>query len=385
VRIALVTSHFPPSIGGLEKHVVELGRAMAERGHAVDVLVPGAATRVEPGSDHAGVVVRRFRTIVGGPRHPIAPGLWRHLRHEAAIYDVVHAHNYHALPALATAACGARALVFTPHYHGTGHSASSRLLHALYRPAGQTLFAHAQAVICVSRAEASLVSEHFPECASRITIIHNGLRVQELQAAQPLALQGPMILTVGRLERYKNVQRILEALRHLPPDWRLCVIGYGPDRPRLQRRAHLLQVAARVSWLDPVDDDHLRRWLRTATVYASMSAHEAFGLAVAEAIAAGTAVVASDIPPHRELIELLHPRQFSLVAQDGSATAVAKAIARMRGPAQPPLSARRCLSWERMAEATLGVYERVLEPGRALKMAPPRSATGIGVVSRTAR
>jgi glycosyltransferase involved in cell wall biosynthesis len=57
----------------------------------------------------------------------------------------------------------------------------------------------------------------------------------------------------------------------------------------------------RVTFLGQASDVDLRRWFRTATVYVSMSGHEAFGITLFEALAAGAGIVASDIPAHREV------------------------------------------------------------------------------------
>jgi hypothetical protein len=118
------------------------------------------------------------------------------------------------------------------------------MLHTVYRPAGRSILARSSVVICVSRAEASLVAADFPECASRISVIHNGIELQALAAAEPLAVEGRLILAAGWLERYKNVELILAAMRLLPAEWCLRVIGRGPDRSRLEQRSRALQAAA---------------------------------------------------------------------------------------------------------------------------------------------
>jgi glycosyltransferase involved in cell wall biosynthesis len=377
VRVALVTSHFPPWTGGLERHVANLARRLSSRGIEVEVLVPAPASAVEDLSESPRVLVRRFGSGVGGQRHALAPGLWRHLRRAAARYDLIHAHNYHALPALAAACSPARPLVLTPHYHGSGHSPISRMLHAVYRPAGRSILARASEVICVSRAEASLVAADFPECASRISVIHNGIDFDALAAAEPLAVEGRLILAAGRLERYKNVELILEAMPLLPAEWHLRVIGRGPDRSRLEQRSRALRLTERVAWSDPVGEDALWRWLKSASVCVSMSAHEAFGLGVAEAISAGAGVVASDIPAHREVARLLGPERATLVARESSPAALAAAIMQSGRALGPPPAPER-LSWERMATRTLRVYERVLEAGARREGMPGLKSATVG-------
>jgi glycosyltransferase involved in cell wall biosynthesis len=386
-RIAIVTSHFPPSVGGLERHVFKLAEAMAKRGVEVDVIVPGALTARETGP-YPGVLIRRFANIGGTARYSLSPGLWNYLRGAGRTYDLIHAHNYHALPILAAACSRAPRLVISPHYHGAGHSLSGKLLNAPHRRmAARRIFDRADAVLCVSNAEAALLAEHFPGAVAKITVIHNGLDFEALHHAQPLPDRGRVILTASRLEQYKRIHMVLDAVRLLPPDWRLCVIGRGRERSRLERRAHALGLSARVSFLDPVSDELFRRWLRTAEVYVSMSLHEAFGLAVAEAITAGAGVVMSDIGSHREVASLLDPPRCELISTRADPQALARAILGMgRQPAE--IQRAELLSWERFAEGIAEVYESVIggrcrTSGPVPAGAPDRaSSTPVGDHSR---
>lgn len=359
-RLAFVTSHFPPSIGGVARHVSALAEQMARRGIAVDIITPLAPECPDHISAEAlGGTIRRFRSFDRGNRYAFSPGLWSYLRRAGSSYDLVHAHNYHALPALLAALSGARALIVTPHYHGSAHSTLGRMLDAPYHRVASVIFEQADAVICVSDAERSLLTRRFRVAAGKSHTIHNGLDLEGLRTARPLSAASKLILTVGRLERYKRVDLILDSLRLLPDEWHLAVIGEGRDRRRLEHRAELAGVNGRVSFVDPVDDALLRRWMKTASVYVSMSTHEAFGLAVAEAMTAGAGIVASDIPPHRELIGLLQPQSFELVSAEGDGPALARAIARSERQRTELALAER-LPWERIAAKTLALYEAVV-------------------------
>lgn len=92
-------------------------------------------------------------------------------------------------------------------------------------------------------------------------------------------------VTVGRLMGYKNVALMLDAFRLLP-DWRLTVVGDGPQRASLQARA-----PANVLFTGALPEADKQRLLQTASVFV-FAAVEDFGIAPAEALAAGTPVVA---------------------------------------------------------------------------------------------
>jgi glycosyltransferase involved in cell wall biosynthesis len=101
----------------------------------------------------------------------------------------------------------------------------------------------------------------------------------------PAARERRHLVTVGRLMPYKNVALIIEAMRLLP-DWRLTVIGDGPQRRQLQAQA-----PANVQFAGAVAEPDKQAWLARATAFV-FAAVEDFGIAPAEALAAGTPVVA---------------------------------------------------------------------------------------------
>lgn len=363
MRIALVSPGYPPASGGVEVVVAHTARALVRAGASVDVLAQERGHGFPAVIEDDGVVVRRFPAMLREP-YPVAPGLWRQLRRHRARYDIVHGHNYHCVAAagaaltLSTRRDGPR-FVFSPHYHGGGHTTVSSLLHHVYRPFGRMAFARAAAVVCVSDAEADLVAAHFGRSVRKIAVVPNAVDGAAIAAAEPWPAQPPTVLSVGRLERYKRVDRLLEAFDLVPGPAQLVVIGDGADRERLEKAASGLDAGARIRFLGRVDDHVLARWLRTAGVLCSLSEHEAFGLAPAEAAAAGAALVLSDIPAHAELATRVHAR---LIEPGGGAAHIARALISALEPG--PNKARAALTtWDDAAASLIGVYREAL--GRA--------------------
>jgi glycosyltransferase involved in cell wall biosynthesis len=164
------------------------------------------------------------------------------------------------------------------------------------------------------------------------------------------------LLSAGRLESDKRVDRMLEVLRHLPEQWTLTILGDGPARPDLELAAMALGVCHRVRFAGRVPAEDVRRWYRTADVCATFSEHEAFGITVLEGLAAGATVIASDIPAHRELRE--RHAQIKLVSHAASSAELATLIARSagRGKTSP---AGETWSWDEVADETLDLYRCV--------------------------
>lgn len=377
MRVAVVSPGYPPARGGVEMVVARTARALVRAGVRVDVLADERDPRAAGTGDDHGVTVRRF-ACNRAKNYRLAPGLWRYLRAHRGDYDVVHAHSYHAptavlaASALATRAPGAPApghpaLVVSPHYHGTGHSAARALLHRLYRPIGTRALVRARSVVCVSHAEADLVAAHFPQLCGRIEVVPNGVDVRAIRAGTPRAGEPPTVLAVGRLEAYKRVELLIEAfaLAGIDRDTQLVIIGDGPQRSSLLAVADRLGVRHRVRVLPGCGDRELHGWLRTARVFAGLSEREAYGLAPAEALVAGIPAVLSAIPAHRELAGAAPPGAVSLVGTEPSdvARALRTALRRVDHNGHSGLDRSAygagVLDWDQSAAALLRVLRAV--------------------------
>jgi len=351
----MVTPGYPPDVGGIEQHVGHLAAGLAELGFAVDVLTHGEGGRAER-EVRGALRILRFPLTTTARHYRASVPMWRYLHANGARYTAVHAHNYHALPALFAAMSPRRSLVLTPHYHGDSASPLRRLLHRAYAIPGRRMIERAARIICVSGAEADLVRRHFPAAIARISVIPNGVDSAALSAAAPFSGHGRRLaLTVGRLDGYKRVDRALEAVAQSPSQT-LHVIGEGEARRALQQRAEDLGIAGRVQFLGRVSDGDLARWYKTAAVVLSLSEHEAFGLVAAEALAAGTPVVLSDIPAHREVGAMGDDARVRFVGAEASAAQVAQAMEAVAG-APPGIS--RVPDWASVAQRTAHVYDAI--------------------------
>ena len=355
-------AHYAPMIGGVEKHVVEIATRMAQRGEDVDVLThTESGQRLARRETIGGVKVTRFAVPVPSTNYALSPALWAHLARTRNSYDVVHAHGYHALPALQAASVRPSTLVFTPHYHGTGHSPFRKLLHPPYRRIGRLIFERAARTIAVSPPEARLILSHFPQLEPKLVVIPNGVDQEALDAALPFNETRTVILSAGRLESYKQVDKTIAALSHLPDTFVLRITGDGGARGELERRAAALGLGDRVLFLGKVSEEDLYRWFRTASVYVSMSSNEAMPVTFIECLAAGAHVVASDIPAHRDLVTKTGGC-IELVDLTASPEAVAYAILAVSTAESVPA---RVDTWSGVAARTLDVYKEAVAVGRS--------------------
>jgi glycosyltransferase involved in cell wall biosynthesis len=110
----------------------------------------------------------------------------------------------------------------------------------------------------------------------------------------------PTLLTVSRLQGYKNQAATIRAAARLGPGVQVRLIGRGPERDTLQRLADSHGVRCRIA--TEAGHDAVRDAYHRARVAVCPSRFEGFGLTPVEAVGSGTPTVASDIPPHREFV-----------------------------------------------------------------------------------
>ncbi|HEY9555646.1 MAG TPA: glycosyltransferase family 4 protein, partial [Acidimicrobiales bacterium] len=178
---------------------------------------------------------------------------------------------------------------------------------------------------------------------------------------------GPTIFFLGRHEPRKGLEVLLAALADLPDDVRVWVGGDGPQSAELRARYGHDQ---RIEWLGRISDDERAARMRGCTVYCSPSVRgESFGMVLLEAMAAGCALVASDLDGHRNVAT---DGVDALLTPVGEPAALAKAIRRVLDDdelrrALVAGGRRRAdvLSMGRLADRYVEIYEALLAGRRA--------------------
>ncbi|MEM2059400.1 MAG: glycosyltransferase family 4 protein, partial [Archaeoglobaceae archaeon] len=138
MKIAYVTPRFFPDIGGVETHVYELAKRMKE--FEVEVLTTDPSGKIAKFEEIEGIKVRRFKSYAPSNAYFFSNELRRFLKKHAKDYDLIHAHNFHALPALYAGLSNSKTFVFTPHYHGHGHSFFRNFLFKFYKIYAKKVF-----------------------------------------------------------------------------------------------------------------------------------------------------------------------------------------------------------------------------------------------------
>ncbi|MGO9583786.1 MAG: glycosyltransferase family 4 protein [Acidimicrobiales bacterium] len=370
MRIALVCPYSCTVPGGVQTQVLALARALRSRGDEVAVLAPAETARMAGRLDEAaldGAVFIKVGTgtpvSVNGSRAPVSPWPATMSRTLAALRScapqVVHVHEpFVPGPTLAAVLTGPRPIVAT--FHRSGVDLAYRVYGHLVGPFSRRL----DAAFAVSEEAASTARACLGRLPGPIRIVPNGVEVRRFASTDPWPSSGPTVVFIGRHERRKGLEVLLEAFALLPASTHLWVLGDGPETGRLRAR---FGSDPRMEWPGPVDDDERARRLAGADVLVAPSlGGESFGMVLLEAMAAGTAVVASDLPGYR-----LAAAGAARLVPAGDRTALAEAVAGLLGDdAEREALCRRGRARAgecdkgAVADSYRDVYARLGRPGR---------------------
>lgn len=223
----------------------------------------------------------------------------------AARPDVVHLHNDKAGLVGRLVIRGGRATVFQPHAWSFLAKEGALRRAALTWERAAARWAHV--VLCVAEEERQLGERS--GVAARYMVALNGVDLERFPARDGderaaararlgLAPRRPLAVCLGRLHRQKGQHLLLDAwpaVRDHVPDADLALVGDGPDRGALERRA-----VPGVRFVGQTGD--VGSWLAAADVVAAPSRWEGLSLSVLEALASARSVVATGVPGMREVV-----------------------------------------------------------------------------------
>lgn len=379
--MALFSDSYRPRLSGVVHSVAALVRALRHRGVRAHLFAPAHPGYRDPEPDvHR---LRAFR-LPQYPDFPILlpfqPGVMRRMR--AIGPAVVHVHSPFTAGRLGLAV--ARALGVPVVF--THHTLYPEYVH--YVPwvpravAAQVVRTHVvrfcnrcDAVIAPSRAVRDLLQAQ--GVRSRIEVIPTAALdlagIARIRPADRRVLGIPpdriLLVYVGRLAREKSLDLLLEAFARACQDrpLHLLLVGHGPERMELERRAREAGVLDRVTFAGALPHEEALAWMKASDIFVFASRTETQGLAVVEAMACGLAVAAVEATGTSETVA--HGRTGLLVDPDPEALASAMArLADLPGLRRELAEQARAAAtqWSETAQAdrVLALYRSVREGRR---------------------
>ncbi len=296
MRILHIYKDYHPVLGGIENNLRQLARAQAARGHEVTVLVTnpqGARTTVHV---EEGVRVIRAARLATVASTPLSPALIGQIGRQRP--DITHLHFPYPVGEIGQLLCGrGRPTVITYHSDVVRQAGILRL----YAPVLRRVLARADRILVSSPAYRES-SPYLRPLAARCTVVPIGIECERFATPRPdevarwrARYPGPLLLFVGRLRYYKGLNYLLAAMVEVPAT--LLIAGDGPEAPALRAQAQALGVAGRVHFLGDVAEADLPGLYQAADVFVLPSSRrsEAYGIALLEAMAAGVAVISTEL------------------------------------------------------------------------------------------
>ena len=300
-RIGIVCPYGWDTPGGVQAHVADLAQYLISQGHFVSVLAPTFSDENLPeylvsagkpiSIPYNGAVAR----ILFGPIAFARVRQWI----SNGDFDLLHLHEP-AIPSISFLACVAAEGPMVGTFHA---SAKRQKVIFAIGPILEPVIEKLTARIAVSEAARATLTEHLETDA---VVVPNGIYASRLASGKLRAeWSNNTIGFIGRFEEpRKGLQLLVEALPQIissVPDVRVLVAGPGDSQEFLKDVAP--HIARRFEFLGRITEEEKADFLHSVSIYvAPNTGGESFGIILAEALAGGAAVVASDIPAFDALL-----------------------------------------------------------------------------------
>jgi glycosyltransferase involved in cell wall biosynthesis len=221
----------------------------------------------------------------------------------------------------------------------------------------------ATAVIAVSEFTRQQVIAHLGVAPDRVHVVHHGVHVIG-DLGGPEKARERTILSVGAIQKRKNITRLVEAFETVGADWRLVLAGsagYGSEE--ILARIAKSPASGRISVLGYVTAEELAGWYARCSIFAFPSLDEGFGMPVLEAMAAGAPVLTSN---RSALPEVAGDAALLVDPENGEALEIALRDLTQSEDLRHDLTRRgrlraQLFTWEKAVRATWDVYRQVLD------------------------
>ena len=374
IRIGMVCPYGWDTPGGVQSHIRDLAEHLIEEGHYVSVLTPISDDSVK----HEDYVVNAGKPISIPVNGSVARVLFGPIASSRAKqwiasgdFDLLHLHEP-AIPSLSLLACSAAEGPLVGTFHVS--TPKKKAIYAI-GPILEPIVEKLNARIAVSELARSTLKDHFDTDA---VVIPNGIDGQKYANAKVNSeySNGHTVGFIGRIqEPRKGLQVLIDSLSIVArfiPDVQFLVAGPG-DSNEFTKKLNP-QLKSRIKFLGLLSNEEKESFLKSIQIYvAPNTGSESFGIILTEALSAGTAVVASDIPAFKAVLE--NGEAGELFKNEDSADLAKVLVALLRDDDKRKrlgengrLSAQK-YDWQVVAEQIENVYEMAIAGGQRVTLA----------------
>jgi glycogen synthase len=323
MKVLFFTREFPPYVyGGAGVHVEYLADELAKL-MKVDVRCFGDQDLIDgnlrvKGFPYDNPNFKDSNSKLKAVFQTLSTGI--HMNAQESDADVVHCHTWYAqFAGIVAKLCYGIPLVITTHsleplrpwkreQLGRGYDASSWV--------EKTAIEMADAIIAVSEETKVDVLKHFSVDKNKVKVIYNGINLQQyVVTSETSTLEEygidktkPYVLFVGRITRQKGIIHLVNAIKYIDPDTQIVLCAGAPDTVDIAKEmedsvAEVKKTRNNVIWIDKMlEKKEIIQLYSHADVFCCPSIYEPFGIINIEAMACGTAVVASAVGGIKEVV-----------------------------------------------------------------------------------
>lgn len=316
--------------GGAERIILNLARDFAERGLKVDMVLSSV------GGPHLWQIQSQVRIVdLKAPRLVASlPSLINYLEREQpkSMLSTLHYNNEFALWAKRLSRVSTRMVVREANTLSQEAQPSAGLKKRLVPLFVKNFYPWADGIVAVSQGVANDLAQITGLPSERIQVIYNPTIAPDLKdkAKEPVehpwfaSGQPPVILGVGKLQAQKDFPTLIKAfaLVRQVKEAKLVILGWGPDRPKLESLVSSLGLENDVALPDHVKNPYA--YMVKSAVYVLSSAWEGLPNALIEAMAVGVPVVSTDCKSGPS--EILDRGKYGFLTPVGDSQAMAEAI-----------------------------------------------------------
>ena len=371
-RIGIVCPYGWDTPGGVQSHIADLTKYLIAAGHSVSVLAPAQSE-----DDLPDFVVSAGRPIAIPYNGAVArvlfgPIAFARVRNwiSQGDFDLLHLHEP-AIPSISLLACWAAEGPMV----GTFHAAAKRQkVSFAVVPFLEPVIEKLTARIAVSEAARETLTEHLETDA---IVIPNGIYADKYRdgVVDP-QWSGNTLGFIGRFqEPRKGLSILLDALPRVVraiPDIKLFIAGPGNQDETTEVIDPNLR--NRIVFLGRISDKEKANFLSSVGLYiAPNTGGESFGIILAEAMASGASIIASDIPAFDSLLG--HGKYGTLFSSEDSEDLATKVVELLTFPeiriakAKAGKEYAQAFDWDVVAEKIFDVYEMAMVGGRKVTLA----------------
>lgn len=371
LRIGIVCPYSWDVPGGVQNHIRDLTEFLINNGHYVEVLAP--ATESEDLPEYVVSAGRAVSIPYNGAVARVLFGVVANSRVRTWIndgnFDLLHLHEP-AIPSLSLLACWAAEGAMVGTFHA---AAKYQKAIVAIGPILEPVIEKLSARIAVSESARLTLTAHLETDA---IVIPNGIYADNYRDGSPRSeWQGNTIGFLGRFEEdRKGLPVLLDALPIISrfiPDVRVLIAGPGDSEEVLEKVNP--QLRNRVEFLGKISEEDKADFLASVSLYiAPNTGGESFGIILAEAMAGGAAVVASDIPA---FVDVLGNGEFGALFESENSESLAKVVIdllrdknkREELAKSGAVHAQR-FDWSQVGEQIFEVYELAVVSGQKVSL-----------------